>query len=127
MQDFKHILAWQRAHALSIEMHKRARKFSRAGYGNLRGQLTRAADSIGSNIAEGCGAATKKEFSRFLDIAIKSASETEHHVLFARDLELVSLDEWKKHTAEVVEIRKMLYGYRRRVLQSLSEPPPSRV
>jgi four helix bundle protein len=127
MQDFKRIMAWQRAHALAIELHKLARNFSRAGHGNLRAQLTRAADSIATNIVEGCGASTKKELGRFLDIAIKSANETEHHVLSARDLELVSVDEWHKHTAEVVEIRKMIYGYRRRVLQSIVETPPSRV
>jgi len=90
-------------------------------------QLTRAADSIASNIVEGCGASTKKEFGRFLDIAIKSANETEHHLLSARDLELISVDDWHKYTAEVVEIRKMIYGYRRRVLQSIAEPTKSRV
>jgi four helix bundle protein len=127
MQDFKHIVAWRRAHALAIALHKRTRDFSRARHGNLRAQLTRAADSIASNIVEGCGASTKKEFSRFLDIAIKSANETEHHVLSARDLELIPVDDWHKYTAEVVEIRKMIYGYRRRVLQSIGEPPKSRV
>jgi len=121
MQDFKHIVAWQRAHALAIELHNLARKFSRAGHGNLRAQLTRAADSIASNVVEGCGASTKKELGRYLDIAIKSANEVEHHVLVARDLELISIDDWHKHTAEVVEIRKMIYGYRRRVLQSIAE------
>jgi hypothetical protein len=44
MQDFKHIQAWQRAHALAIALHKLARGFSRAGYSHLQSQLTRAAD-----------------------------------------------------------------------------------
>jgi four helix bundle protein len=123
MQDFKRIVAWQRAHALAIELHKRARRFARAGHANLRAQLTRAADSVAANIVEGCGASSPKEFSRCLEIAIKSANEAEHHILSARDFELISLDEWHKHTAEVMEIRKMLYGYRRRVLQSIAAPP----
>jgi four helix bundle protein len=41
----------------------------------VRSQLTRAADSIASNIVEGCGAATDKEFARFLDVSIKSDNE----------------------------------------------------
>ena len=118
MQDFKHIQAWQRAHALAIALHKLARGFTRAGYPHLRAQLTRAADSIAANIVEGCGSATKKEFARFLDMSIKSANETEHHLLSGRDLDLVSPDDWQKFTAETIEIRKMTYGYRKKVLQS---------
>jgi four helix bundle protein len=118
MQDFKHIQAWQRAHALAIALHKLARAFSRAGYPHLRSQLTRAADSISANIVEGCGSASGKEFARFLDISIKSANETEHHLLSARDLGLVSPDDWQKFTGETIEIRKMIFGYRKKVLQS---------
>jgi four helix bundle protein len=121
MQDFKHILAWQRAHALAITLHKRARGFPRLGYGSLRAQLTRAADSIATNIVEGCGASTKREFGRFLDIAIKSANETEHHILSARALDLITPDESHRYSDEVVEIRKMIYVYRKRIIQSNPE------
>ena len=40
-------------------------------------------------------------------MSIKSANETEGHLLSARDLELFSLDEWQKFTAEAIEIRKI--------------------
>ena len=116
MQDFRHIKAWQRAHALAIALHKRTRSFSRAGYSRLRAQLTGAADSVGDTIAEGAGAATPKEFARFLDMSIKSANEVEGHLLKARDLDLLSPEEWQAFTAEIVEIRKMAYGYRRTML-----------
>jgi four helix bundle protein len=56
--------AWQRAHALAVALHKATKGFRRAGFAGLRAQLTRAADSISANIAEGCGASTKKEFGR---------------------------------------------------------------
>jgi len=121
MQDFKHIKAWQRAHALSIELQKATRHYIRAGYSRLRAQLTGAADSIGDNIVEGCGAATNKEFARFLDMSIKSANETEGHLLKARDLNVMSQDTWQGCTAETVEIRKMTYSYRRKVLSSHRE------
>ena len=109
MQDFKHIKAWQRAHALAIALHKVARPFTRAGHAHLKAQLTNAADSIRDCIAEGCGAATKKELARFLDMSIKSANETEGHLLTARDLKLLSQGEWEKYSAEAIEIRKMTY------------------
>ena len=121
MRDFKRIKAWQRAHALSIALHKRTKRFGPAGYARLRAQLTGAADSMKDTIAEGCGAATNKEFARFLDMAIKSANETEGHLLAARDLDLFSHDEWQKFTAETIEIRKMVYTYRKRVLETADE------
>ncbi len=120
MQDFRNVHAWQRAHALAVALHKLARTFRRAQYASLRSQLTRAAESIGTNIVEGCGAATPREFARFLDIAIKSANETEHHLLTVRELGLAPYEVWQKHTAETVEIRKMLFGYRRKVLATLT-------
>ena len=118
MQDFKHIKAWQRAHALAIAIHKATRHFGRMGYAHLRSQLTRAADAIAANIVEGCGAATNKEFARFLDISIKSDNELEYHLLESRDLELLDLTVWQGFNDETIEIRKMTFGYRKRVLAS---------
>jgi four helix bundle protein len=85
VQDIRRIKAWQRAHALAIALQKRSRVFSRLGYTRLRSQLTNAADSIGDTIMEGAGAASPREFARFLDMSIKSANETEGHLLKARD------------------------------------------
>ena len=118
MRDFKRIKAWQRAHALAIALHKSTKRFPRAGYARLKAQLTGAAESIKDTIAEGCGAATNKEFARFLDMSIKSANETEGHLLSARDLKLFSLDDWQKFTTETIEIRKMVYVYRRKVIET---------
>ncbi len=118
MQDFKHIRAWQRAHALAIAIHKQTRHFSRMGYSHLRSQLTRAADSIASNIVEGCGAATNKEFARFLDMSIKSDNELEYHLLESRDLDLLTLPVWQGFNDETIEIRKMIFVYRKKVLAS---------
>jgi len=116
MRDFKRIKAWQRAHALSIAIHKLARSFSRKGYGQLKSQLTRAAGSIATNIVEGCGAPTNKEFARYLAMSIDTANETEYHLLCSRDLALIPEKDWEKFTAETVEVRKMIVGYRKRVL-----------
>jgi hypothetical protein len=47
---------------------------------------------------------------------IKPANETEGHLLTARDLDLFSLEEWQKFTAETIEIRKTVYRYRKKVI-----------
>lgn len=116
MQGFRHIRAWQRGMALSVVLHKATSGFSRAGHSNLRSQLTRAADAISSNIAEGCGASTDRDFARFLDVSIKSAMETENHLIKAYKHHLLTTREFNRLLGELVEIRKMTWGYRRRVL-----------
>ncbi len=77
----------------------------------------KSADSIATNIAEGCGTDSNREFARFLDISIKFASETENHLINARDLELMSPENWLRYTTETIEIRRMTFGYRKRVLE----------
>lgn len=56
-------------------------------------------------------------FARFLDVSIKSANETESRLLTARDLELIALDRWQKYSGETVEVRKMIYAYKNKVLE----------
>ena len=119
MQDFRKIEAWRRAHVLSITIQKLARRFGRAGFSQLRAQLTKSADAIPSNIVAGCNGEANREFARFLSESIKAANNTEHHLLTAKDLRLISPDVWQKLTAETIEIRKMTYAYRRRVLEDI--------
>ena len=116
MRDFRRIKAWQRAHALAIAIHKLSRGFTRKGHDQLRSQLNRAAQSIPTSIVEGCGARTNKDFARFLGISVDSANETEYLLLCAHDLSLIREDDWQKTTAETIEVRKMIFGFRRRVL-----------
>ena len=117
MQDFRQLRVWGRAHAFAMAIRQCAEDFPRS-YADLRTQIVRAAESIPSNIVEGCGAATSREFARFLDISIKSASEVEYRLQLARDYGLISSASWELLSGEVVEIRKMLYGLRRSVLSA---------
>ncbi|WP_392437628.1 four helix bundle protein [Cruoricaptor ignavus] len=60
---------------------------------NITSQIRRAALSIPTNIAEGCGRNTDKEFNQFLNIALGSASETEYLIILCGDLEYFTEDE----------------------------------
>lgn len=126
MQDYRQIKAWQRAHVASIAIHRLVDGFTRKGHAHLRSQLVRAADSVPSNIVEGCRSATAADFARFLDVAIKSATEVEYRLQLARDLDLIEPETCAKLTNEIVEIRKMTYVYRRRVIENSDDPPPKR-
>jgi four helix bundle protein len=86
MQDFRRLLVWSRSHALATTIRRTVHGFRGAGYAELKSQLVSAAESIPSNVVEGCGAATSKEFARFLDISIKSTSEVEYRLELARSM-----------------------------------------
>ena len=116
MQDFRQLLVWKRAHAFALNVRRAAQAMPRAGYSDLKSQMTRAAQSIVDNIVEGCGAASRLEFARYLDISIKSTSEVDYQLEFARDLGVMSHDVWKPLAKDVVEIRKMLSALRRSIL-----------
>jgi four helix bundle protein len=64
--------------------------------------------SIGANIAEGCGRRSDPEMRRFLQIARGSANEVECHLLLARDLRFLPLDDFKNLEGMVLEIQRML-------------------
>lgn len=116
MQSFRDLLVWQRAHALALEVRRVTRSFPRSGYSSQKSQIIRSVESIPCNVVEGCGATSRKEFARYLDISIKSTSELEYQLQLARDCGVLSNRGWQSLTAETVEIRRMLCGLRRSVL-----------
>ncbi len=70
--------------------------------------MRRCAASVAANIAEGCGKRGNGEFQRFLNIALGSASELEYHFLLARDLNLVTEENYERLNESVIEIKRML-------------------
>jgi four helix bundle protein len=91
-------------------------------YAALRSQLTRAALSIPTNIVEGRGQQTDKEFSRFLRIAINSGSELHYHLLVAHERHLIRDRDFISLRDQTTEVRKMLHG----LLKKISPPSVNR-
>jgi four helix bundle protein len=118
MQNFRDLHVSERSHRFALAVRRASRGFPRHGYAELKSQIVRAAESIPANIVEGCGAATRKEFARFLDISVKSTSELEYHLILARDNGVLSPGLADSLTREVVEIRRMLCGLRRALLNA---------
>ena len=85
MSDFKRLQVWRKAHALALNVHRVAIHIRGTGNASLRSQLLRAAMSVPTNIVEGTGQRSGKEFGRFIDIAIKSTSEVEYHLLLGSE------------------------------------------
>jgi four helix bundle protein len=72
--------------------------------------MVRAAVSVPSNIAEGCGRSGDRELRRFCRIALGSGSELEYHLLLARDLGLLPKSAYEPLATQVVEVKRMLSG-----------------
>lgn len=80
-------------------------------------QMRRAVVSISSNIAEGAGRKSKKEFSQFLRIAYGSACELETRLIISRNLELIDEHTFDKLVEDFDEIQKMIYVFERNLLK----------
>jgi four helix bundle protein len=72
--------------------------------------MRRAALSVCSNIAEGCGRRGDDEFRRFLDVAMGSACELESALILAADLEFIKAPRQSELMAELIDVKRMLAG-----------------
>ena len=115
MEDFKNLKVWTKAHELTLAIYQCTRKFPKEEMYGLSSQIRRASASIGANIAEGCGRRSDPEMKRFVQIARGSASELEYHLLLAKDLQLLTVDEFKDLEAKVFEIQRMLASLSQRL------------
>ena len=82
-------------------------KYDKVFY-SLFDQLVRSATSIGANVVEGSSGSSKKDWIKFLIIALKSANETKYWLCLIRDTMQVSKDEINKLVNEAEEISKII-------------------
>ena len=115
MKDFKELKVWAKAHELTVSIYSLTRAFPKDEIYGLTSQVRRSASSIGANIAEGCGRRSDGEFARFLQIARGSASETEYHLLLAKDLRFISESEYHSTEQQILEVQRMLTSLVQRV------------
>jgi four helix bundle protein len=118
VSDFKKLNVWRKAHGLTLNVYRVATRIRGADHGSLRNQMLRAAMSIPTNIVEGTGQDSGKEFGRFLSIAMKSTSELEYHLILASDIRVITRNDFESLSDQAIEVRKMLYGLRNRVITS---------
>lgn len=102
---------------MTLTIYKRTRTFPNDELYGLTSQMRRASASVGANIAEGCGRRSDAEMKRFTQIARGSANELECHLLLARDLHYLSIDEFEELEAKILEIQRMLAALSQRLQQ----------
>lgn len=85
-------------------------KFPKDEIFGLVSQMKRSSASIPTNIAEGCGRNSDKDFCRFLYIAFGSANELEYQILLSIDLKFITIHNGQNLLLQIEEVKKMLNG-----------------
>jgi four helix bundle protein len=88
--------------------------------------MIRAAFSIPTNLVEGNGQQSAREFARFVRFSLNSTSELEYHLIAARDVRAMTATDFSSLSSQTVEVRKMLYGLLRHLDRSRLDPVVAR-
>jgi four helix bundle protein len=108
LKDFRDLKVWEKSHHLALLVYKHTQLFPRQEMFCRTSQMRRAAVSIPTNIAEGCGRAGNGDFARFLYIAMGSASELEYLLLISLDLGYLDRTDHKELDVAATEVKRML-------------------
>jgi len=112
IKSFEDLQVFQRAYAISLDVHRASLIFPKMEQYALGDQMRRASKSVCANIAEGFGRqrASSAEFRRFLVIAVGSCDEMQVWVRYASDLGYIAEETAAAWKGEYVDLAKMLRG-----------------
>ncbi len=122
MADFKKLEVFHKAHGLALKVIRLSASLRGPIALTLKGQIVRAALSVPTNIVEGSVRGSDRDYARFVKISIGSLSELEYHLMVARDTRLITETGFESLYDQVVDVRKMLTGFHRR-LKPPEQPP----
>ncbi len=119
VRNYKDLIVWQKAMILVTEIYLQARQFPKEEIYGLTSQIKRAVVSIPSNIAEGHGRDSTKEYIHFLSIAYGSLMEVETQLQIAANLKFMEQSEANKIFYNTAEVGRMLNGLTRSLKNKL--------
>ncbi|MFZ5523886.1 MAG: four helix bundle protein [Pseudomonadota bacterium] len=110
MAGYRDLKVWQAAMRLAEDVYRLTEQFPKRETFGLASQLQRSAVSLPSNIAEGHGRNSHKEFNHFLGIALGSLAELETQLILAQHLKYLTEEAISPVLQNADEIGKMLKG-----------------
>jgi four helix bundle protein len=126
--SYRDLIAWQRAVDLSVQIYRTTGDFPREEIYGITSQMRRAAVSIASNIAEGYGRNSRREYRQFLGIAHGSALELQTQLAIAIRLGLGKTELLEKAQSASEEVGKIIWAIQRKLdsppYQKISLPEP---
>ena len=115
MHNFRELNIWKKSLDLTKLVLNETKSFPEDEKYGLISQINRSAISIPSNIAEGSGRTTNKDFSRFSDIAKGSSYELETQLIISFEMEYLSQEKFDKLIEHLNEVQKMLRGFQKTI------------
>jgi four helix bundle protein len=112
MHNYQELKIWQEGRKLVKSIYLMTANFPKEEIYGLTSQIRRAAISIPSNIAEGTGRNSDKEFQRFLDYAMGSLFELETQIILSHDLNYITLEEFEIVHLEVKSLIRMIVKFK---------------
>ena len=109
IHSYKELIVWQKSLQLVKLIYNVTKQFPKDEQFGLTSQIRRAAVSIPSNIAEGYGRRSHKEYKQFYSIAYGSALEVDTQLIIAKELSYISAKEFESAVSILNEVIRMLY------------------
>lgn len=106
MNNYKELKIWQKAVDLAVQVYETTHNFPHEEIYGLRSQIRRSAVSVPSNIAEGSGRNTTKDFNNFLGISYGSSCELETQLIIANRVGIVENADLDILGNKILEIQK---------------------
>lgn len=111
MKNFKQLRVWQEGLVIATLCYDLVKSFPTVEKFGLISQITRAATSIPSNIAEGSSRKSEREYTHYLEMALGSSFELETHLLLAEILAYGDANVRKSILYKIDQEQKMLIGF----------------
>ncbi len=111
MRNFKELKIWQKGFEIAVDTYKITASFPSSEKFGLTSQLTRAAVSIPSNVAEGSSRKSEKDYHRFIEISLGSSFELETQILIAKAVGLNQSIVYDDLLSKINEEQKMLASF----------------
>ena len=121
MHKYKELKLWQKSIDLVTSVYLTTRSFPETEKFGVISQINRAAVSIPSNIAEGAGRNSDKEFIQFLSIAQASSFELETQLIISKNLNYLSVEDLDQLTIQIEEVQKMNYSIQSKFKQKVAD------
>lgn len=117
MNQYKNLKVWQKAMDLVVDVYANTDKFPDKEKFGLTNQINRCVVSVASNIAEGAGRNSEKEFNNFLGIALGSSCELETQLLIGNRLNYLNKKDLDSLIKSTEEVQKMIVGLQKNIRQ----------
>lgn len=119
MHNYKELNVWKKSVDLATMVYQRTSSFPSGKKFGLTSQIRRSAVSISSNIAEGSGRSTNKDFNNFLGYSYGSACELETQLIIANKIGFLAGVQFEELNNELQSIQKMIFSLRNKLKQGV--------